>query len=64
MKSLDEMMDEINDGLTVKIKMSYLLEKSMKKRWGKYKAFEIAFGRKVNKLLNEKYAKKNDQTQV
>jgi hypothetical protein len=51
MKPLNEVMDELNDGLDVKIKMSYQLEKSTKKSWGKYRAFEIAFGRKLVMMM-------------
>lgn len=59
MKPFNEMIDDINSGLETKIKMSYKLEKSMKKTWGKYKAFEIAFGRKVIKLIKD-MEKRND----
>lgn len=45
------MVRDINDSLGVKIKMSYQLEKAMKKIWGKYRAREIAIGRKLLKLI-------------
>lgn len=63
MKPLNEMMDDLNSGLDVKIKMSYRLEKAMKKSWGKYNGFQISLGRKMTKLIQEKYAEK-DETQV
>jgi len=57
MKTLDEMMEEMNSGLTTKIKMSYQLEKSMKKIWGKHRAYEISVGRKLVKMIREKYGR-------
>lgn len=54
MKTLDEMMEEINSGLTTKIKMGYRLEKFMKKMWGKHRAYEIALRKKLLLILEKK----------
>ncbi len=53
MKTLDEMMQEMNSGLETKLKMGYRVEKFMKKMWGKHRAYQIALRRKWLSILEK-----------
>lgn len=45
-------MNEMNSKLAI----SYCLGKSMKKLWGRQKAFDISLGRKIFKILDKNYS--------
>lgn len=42
--------------MELQLKLSYKMMKKMKKLYGKNQAYEIALGRKLIKMMKEKYA--------
>jgi hypothetical protein len=48
------------DGLTCQIKLSYKMQKMANKACGRHRAFEIAVGRKLIKMMLDNYKSKND----
>jgi hypothetical protein len=49
-----------SDGLTHQLKLSYKMQKMANKALGRYRAFEIAIGRKLIKMMLDNYKSQND----